>query len=202
MKPMQKLLFAMMLFAAALSPAAAEFEHPAVGQCITGSIQTCTNLLSHASLSDRERSRLFVYRAIKFALARKTDAAMTDLAKAIELDRTNATAWQVRCSQRARWNIQIEEALNDCNEAIRINAGVSSHYTSRGQVLLRLGRLDDAIANFDRALTINPHDPFSRYLRGVAFLRKGDRAVGQRDISRVRNSNPDIVELLAGFGFK
>ena len=45
--------------------------------------------------------------------------------------------------------------------------------TNRGLALTRKGTFDDAIADFDTALRIDPDDGRARNARGIAFRRKG-----------------------------
>lgn len=98
-------------------------------------------------------------------------------------------------------------ALRDCsdskNDADRIVAACSSLLASprlppkgeiralinRGLALTRKGTFDDAISDFDHALSIDPEDGRARNSRGIAFRRKGeyDRAIADYDVALRRN---------------
>ncbi len=66
---------------------------------------------------------------------------------------------------------RLEEALADCNEALRLAPNDPANLDSRGFTYLKLGRFEQAIADYDAALAHNPRDPGSLYGRGLARLR-------------------------------
>jgi len=51
-------------------------------------------------------------------------------------------------------------------------------YAYRGSVMQELGRLDEALADFERALALWPDFPLARFHRGIARLLAGDYAGG------------------------
>jgi tetratricopeptide (TPR) repeat protein len=61
--------------------------------------------------------------------------------------------------------------------------------TNRGLAFTRKSAFDDAIADFDTALRIDPDDARARNSRGIAFRRKGeyDRAIADYDFALRRN---------------
>ncbi|MEK7413336.1 MAG: tetratricopeptide repeat protein, partial [Planctomycetota bacterium] len=69
---------------------------------------------------------------------------------------------------------------------------MARYLDSRGLVLLQLGRLDDAIADYDRALTKSPNIPSSLFGRAVAWARKGDRAKSESDAAAATKIDPDV----------
>ena len=64
---------------------------------------------------------------------------------------------------------------------------------------LHLGRLDEAIAEYQRVLGLNPNDALSRYHLGVAFERKGNREQALAEFTRFleiwKHADADLVEL-------
>jgi tetratricopeptide (TPR) repeat protein len=68
-------------------------------------------------------------------------------------------------------------------------AGQIRALTNRGLAQTRKGAFDDAIADFDNALRIDPDDGRARNARGIAFRRKGeyDRAIADYDVALRRN---------------
>jgi len=69
-------------------------------------------------------------------------------------------------------------------------------------VLLRLGRLDDAIADYDHALTKNPNLPTSLFGRAVAWARKGNKAKSEIDAAAALKVDPDIRSEFERYGVK
>ncbi len=72
--------------------------------------------------------------------------------------------------------------------------GVSMAYNNRGKVLIDMGRLDEAIADFDRAVAMNPFFHKAYYNRGFVFDKMGrfDEAIA--DFDKAIASNPSFRE--------
>jgi tetratricopeptide (TPR) repeat protein len=79
------------------------------------------------------------------------------------------------CYQRAVANDGSGDALNQCDMAL--SAGVLSFqdevatFVNRGIVKLSGGRHESAIADFDRAIQLNPNEPESYLNKGSAIIR-------------------------------
>jgi tetratricopeptide (TPR) repeat protein len=67
-------------------------------------------------------------------------------------------------------------------------------------VLLRLGRVDDAIADYDRALAKNSRMSASLFGRAVAWSRKGDKPKSERDAAAALKIDRNIGEDFARYG--
>ena len=85
---------------------------------------------------------------------------------------------------------QLQAALADCNESIRLGSNSSNSLDSSGFVYLRLGRWDEAMTDSDAALRPDPRNAWAFFERGIANLRNGDRAGGDADISASRAIDP------------
>jgi len=107
-----------------------------------------------------------------------------------------------RCWFRAEADRHLEEALQDCNRALRLARGDAEILDSRGLVYLRLGKPDDAIADYDAALKKNPKVATSFYGRALAELAKGEKAQGQADIASAERLNPQIADFFVRIGLK
>jgi len=130
------------------------------------------------------------------------DHAIADFSQAINLDPTDAAAYNGRCWAQVVVGRQLQQALSDCNESLRIRPNNAETLDSRGFAYLQLGQLDNAIADFSTALAINPKFASSLYGRGLAKLRKGDRAGADADMAAAKAIKTDITEQLAGYGIK
>jgi tetratricopeptide (TPR) repeat protein len=64
---------------------------------------------------------------------------------------------------------------------------------SRGSSFLRLDRLDEAIADFDRAIQLNPNFPRSYHLRGLAKEKQGSYVDAIADFRMAIELNPDYA---------
>lgn len=90
------------------------------------------------------------------ANAGRFDLALADYDKAILADPANSTALGNRCGVRLALKKDPNEALADCNEALRLEpANVWAHMMRR-EAYTRLGRCTEAAADFDAAVKIDP----------------------------------------------
>jgi len=109
-----------------------------------------------------------------------------------------------RCRARALSGSDLPLALADCNEALKHAAKSSPFFAeisdSRALVLLRLGRYDKSIADFDASLKIEAKDAWSLYGRGLAEMRTNQAPAGQADIAKARALSLKITDRFAKFG--
>ncbi len=103
-----------------------------------------------------------------------------------------ALALGIRCRARAFSGEGLDQALKDCNDAIRYRPGVPEAYASRGLVLLRLGKTEAAIGDFNEAIRILPQAPWALYGRGLAEARKGLKAQSDADLAAATAVAPHI----------
>ncbi|HEX4183576.1 MAG TPA: DUF3857 domain-containing protein [Caulobacteraceae bacterium] len=104
------------------------------------------------------------------------------------------------CWNQAVANTALEDALADCEAALKLAPRSAAKLDSRAFVLLRLGRYREAIETYDQALTFDPEQPTSIYGRGIAKLRVGDKAAGQADMARAKLIDPSVVNEYTGWG--
>jgi tetratricopeptide (TPR) repeat protein len=109
-------------------------------------------------------------------------------------------ARNLRCRARALWGQELDEALTDCNTALRIKPNTANYLDTRGLLYLRRNSYDKAIADYDATLRLEPKRAWSLYGRGLARLHKGETAAGQADIAAATAINPKIVEAAAKYG--
>lgn len=104
------------------------------------------------------------------------------------------------CWAKATAGLALESALADCNQALAKLPKTPAFLDSKGLVLLRLKRLDDAIAAYDDALAASPTKAGSLYGRGVAWARKGDKARADADLAAAMKINAQVKEEFADYG--
>jgi tetratricopeptide (TPR) repeat protein len=106
----------------------------------------------------------------------------------------------LRCRARARWGQELDEALADCNTALKLRPNTAAYFDSRGLVYLRRSNYDKAIADYDAALRLQPQLAWSLYGRGLARLHKSDSTAGQADIAAATALQPGIAAEAAKLG--
>jgi tetratricopeptide (TPR) repeat protein len=138
------------------------------------------------------------------AFQRKGDfaRAAADYGEVTRLQPNNIDAWSARCWVRAISPGQTQQALADCNAALKIKADAAEVLDTRGFVYLKLGQSDNAIKDFDAALKGDPKLAGSLYGRGLAKLRKGDRNGGSTDMAAAKAIKSDIAEEFSRYGLK
>ena len=95
---------------------------------------------------------------------------------------------------------ELQEALSDCNEAIRLDPNVAVGFDSRGFTYIKLGQWDLAISDFNAALRLDPKLPTALYGRGYAKLKKGEIANAKSDIAAAQAIKKDIEAEYARYG--
>jgi len=111
-----------------------------------------------------------------------------------------ADALNARCWARALAGDELDQALVDCNAALKMSPNTAAFLDSRGLVYLRQGNYDQAIADYDAAQRLQPKIAWSLYGRGVARVRKGMSAAGQADMDAASGLAPQIAERARAYG--
>jgi tetratricopeptide (TPR) repeat protein len=141
-----------------------------------------------------EQRAIVLYKAGRAGEAEKLIQSLRSAAK---------TASQLNglCWAQATEDVLLESALDDCRAALKLNPGAGAYLDSLGMVLLKLGKLDEALDAYNEAVA---KDVGADSLMGRAFvyLRKGDRVRADADASAARKLSPQIDEIFAGYGLK
>lgn len=97
-----------------------------------------------------------------------------------------------------------DEALSHFRAALQHRAvewNIDSYEDCLANAYLELGRADEAIAEYERVLKINPNYPLAQYHLGQAYERKGDsaraRAAYARFLQGWQAADADIPEVIA-----
>lgn len=111
----------------------------------------------------------------------------------------NNLCWMKATSPGAS-RMALEAALADCDAALAPQQDAAPYLDSRGLVLLRLGRLDDAIRDYDAALSKRGSFPGSFYGRALAWAAKGDRSKADADRAAAIKQNARVAEEFEDYG--
>ncbi len=126
--------------------------------------------------------------------------AVTHYRRAVALAPQKAPYWSALCWARAGTGRQLDQALSECNRALRLQPGAAAALNSRGLVFLRMKRFSRAISDYDAALTAGPRQASARFGRGLARLHSGQEQDGAADIVEARRNDPDIDSLFRLLG--
>lgn len=144
-------------------------------------------------------SQTYTLHAALLAERGDVDGAVADYQSAIQISPDDAQLYNDLCWMRATHDLQLDEALENCNEAVRLEPDNGAYYDSRGLVNLQNDRPAYAIADYDVALSDQDFAE-SYYGRGIAKIRMGDKEGGQADIARALRINPDIAGEFKDYG--
>jgi len=140
-----------------------------------------------------------VYRASMLAQDHQYDYALKEMDAVVVKAPDNPVWLNDRCYYRAMSGKDLNDALADCDASLKIK-DVAATRDSRGLVNLRLGKFDDAVADYDLALSLQPKMAPSLFGRGIAKIRKGAAGDGQADISAALAIDPKVESEFAGYG--
>lgn len=129
-----------------------------------------------------------------------SDEARQDFAFVRARSAANAVQLNDLCYDQATANLDLGQALADCDASLALRPDAAPVLDSRGFVLLRLGRDRDAKAAFDRALDKAPDLAPSLYGRSLAERRLGDAAAADRDLKAAVAQDADVVSTFADYG--
>jgi tetratricopeptide (TPR) repeat protein len=99
-------------------------------------------------------------------------------------------------------NIELHENLKDCDVVLQIDPKNLRAWQLRGLTNLRLAQWQDAIADYTRALALNPMDPESLYGRGIARIRMNDSVLAKEDFTLAHRYAFDVYVNFDSLGIK
>ena len=139
-------------------------------------------------------------RALAYQAWGKLDLALDDFGTLIGRHKDNWQYLNTRCWLRATAGKMLQEALADCDAALKIKPDAPQALDSRGFVRLRLGQYDGAIEDYNAALRLRPLQPTSLLGRSIAERRRGEQDAAARDLARARGIDPKVEAEFAGYG--
>ena len=88
--------------------------------------------------------------------------------------------------RRAAIKGDLDGAVRNFSEAIRIDPKYPDSYSERGQALFKLGETERAIADYSAAIQRDPQFGAALRARGMAYLYRGSADLALADLSRAR----------------
>jgi len=118
--------------------------------------------------------------------------AISDLDRAIELNPKIAEAYTQRAFayQHDKSNASSQQILDDLNRAIELDANTALPYILRGNELEKLNDHEAAIADYDKALRLNPRSYNALTNRAMSKMSIGKLDEASRDIRQALTLNP------------
>ena len=130
------------------------------------------------------------------------DHAIADYSAAIKVEPRFAFAYNDRCYARAIEGRELQLAVADCNEALRLKPNDIHILDSRALTYLKLADFEKAVSDYTAIVQTNPRHAASLYGRGWARQKLGDTSGGGADIAAAKAVQPDIVDVFARYGLQ
>ena len=125
--------------------------------------------------------------------------ALKDYTRAIEVEPGDYHAYGARCWLVGALMQDPKSALADCDKVVQLEPKDWNSHNSRGFVLYRLGRFEEAVAAYDSAIGVNPSVPSSWLMRGMARKALGDPE-GEADIAKGKAMDPNVAARYGSYG--
>lgn len=107
----------------------------------------------------------------------------------------------VRCWYKARFQLDLPQALKDCTKAIQLGSEPADYLDSRALVYMRMGRMDEALADLDSALELDPDSAETLYKRALVRTSLGRPGSGE-DMAAANGMEPSLAARYARWGIK
>ena len=113
----------------------------------------------------KDKSGYVAQRANLLSEAGRTPEAIAQLDAEITEKPGDPSLLNSRCWIKGTGNVALDTALKDCTKAIELSEYPQNALDSRGMVYFRMGRMEDALADFNAALTYQetPDSPEKSY---------------------------------------
>lgn len=182
----------------------AEQSNPSVDDILENHAQAreaCDRLVEMSGLKGRDLAEVLLDRA-DLEAAGQAEAyaeALADYKRAIAIAPDFASAYWRRGKANLLYGRDLPAALNDLDEAIRLDPLRAAFFVTRASILGWLGEPDRAMADLNHALSVEPNSVHALTNRGLAFANQGDVARALRDYDAALILTPDDAGL---YGFR
>ncbi|HEY7805856.1 MAG TPA: aspartyl protease family protein [Croceibacterium sp.] len=105
-----------------------------------------------------------------------------------------------RCWSRALANVELDDALDDCNRALKLTGKSPMVLDSRALVEFRRKDYAAALADYEAVLKRDPKTAWSLYMRGVTSSALGQAAKGEADRKAATALDADVERRAAQYG--
>lgn len=158
--------------------------------------------LDKAIALDPEVAVAFYNRGYAHFSDRNYEKVLSDYSEAIKLEPNMPSAYGNRCLIRAITGNDLQLALADCDQALKLAPQSLDTRETRGFIHLKIGDPDTALAEYDIALKANPNRALALYGRGLAQIAKGQTALGEASKAAARSINPNVEQQFSIYGLK
>lgn len=126
--------------------------------------------------------------------AHDLDGAVQDAAMAVNISPKNAKTYADRgfAKYNRRKGTDLKEALDDLNQAIKLNPQEFTFYGTRGQIEAVLGDKGAALKDLDKGISMRPQEPAGYIERALVREKFGDIRGAVDDLRQSKKLDPDF----------
>jgi TonB family protein len=168
-------------------------------QTDAGAFKDAEGTLQAALAKNSGQVDVVLARGIVYARSHQSELAEKDFAS-VRAAAMNGTAHNHLCWSLATAGVALTEALSECDAALAASPKEAIFLDSRGFVLLRLGRYQEAIGSYDGALARRPTLAMSLYGRGLAKRGAGEATAAEADLRAAMTIDASVRRRFADFG--
>ena len=122
-----------------------------------------------------------------------TVKALEDVNMSISLNRNDANAYVMRSGINMNYKKNIEAALSDMDEAIKLEPHYAGYFINRAFMKYKLDDYFGAMADYDYAVSLDPTNVTAYYNRALLKMEVSENNKAIDDFSYVLRSDPDNV---------
>ncbi|XP_063222903.1 mitochondrial import receptor subunit TOM70 [Bacillus rossius redtenbacheri] len=162
-------------------------------------IPACTEEISSVDSSNKDEARIL--RATFYLLLGDHDNALEDFAIVVNSDEADVKLRVNALIKRASLHMQLEEpskSIEDFHLAVKLDSENSDIYHHRGQVHLLMEKMDEAIADFNKSVAINPNFPISYVQKCYSDYRHAFNTRNMEMMQEVMRAFQSAIERFPG----
>lgn len=123
------------------------------------------------------------------------DEAVRRFGIALKISPEDVRYLSARCWALAGQGTHLNDALADCNRALRLAPDSAVAYDNRGVVYIRKGDDNRALHDFSKSLDIEARRSTALFGRGIAEWHLGYLAAAEGDMNLARQIDPDVDDI-------
>ena len=136
-------------------------------------------------------SNAYLGRAELYLAQQDTVKALNDINKSLELDKNEPNAYVMRSEIKIRYEKDTKAALEDMDEAIKLEPHYAGYFINRAFMKYRLDDYFGAMADYDYALSLDPTNVTAYYNRALLKMEVSENNKAIEDFTYVLKSDPN-----------
>jgi tetratricopeptide (TPR) repeat protein len=162
-------------------------------------LSSCNEIIKSGKAAGADLAKAYYYRGNAHLMQSEYRKAIDDYTRSNEIVKGDANVLHERCWARAVLNVELEDALSDCNESLRIKPNDGESLGGRGFLYLKLGFYRTSILDYDAALAAKPNNAEYLFGRATAKTKAGDADGATADFAAARAADLKIDAVFARY---